>query len=124
MTGGVGGNHRFDGSRAMLGPLTLSADLAKDPRRAVPALVAVVLVLDLGWAESGAYTGSLAYGLIDEPAHLATCAVALIVLALIGNRPTRTFAVAALIASVAIDLDHLPQHLGFGFLTSGTSRPY
>lgn len=87
-------------------------------------LVAVVLVLDLGWALSGTYTGSLAYGLIDEPAHLATGAIALIALALVGRPPTRTFAVAALIASVAIDLDHLPQHLGFDFLTAGTSRPY
>lgn len=83
-----------------------------------------MLALDSGWALSGADTGSLAYGLIDEPAHLATCAVALIVLALAGRTPTRTFIAAALVASVAIDLDHAPQHLGFDFLTAGTSRPY
>ncbi len=105
-------------------PLTLIRNPGWEPRRALPGLVAVVLMLDLGWALSGVYTGSLAYGLIDEPAHLATCAIALVVLALAGRTPTRTFAVAALIASVAIDLDHLPQHLGFDFLTAGTSRPY
>lgn len=87
-------------------------------------LVGVVLGLDLGWALSGADTGSLFYGLVDEPAHLATCAVALLLLALCGARLSSTFLAAALIASVAIDLDHAPQHLGFDFLTSGTPRPY
>jgi inner membrane protein len=95
-----------------------------EARLALLALVGVVLVLDLGWALSGAYTGSLAYGLIDEPAHLATCAIALILLALCGRSLTPTFVVAALVSSVAIDIDHLPQHLGFDFLTAGTSRPY
>lgn len=87
-------------------------------------LVGVVLALDLGWALSGADTGSLLYGVIDEPAHLATCGVALLLLALYGRPPVPTFAAAALIASVAIDLDHAPQHLGFDFLTAGTPRPY
>ena len=91
---------------------------------AVPALVGLVFVLDLGWALSGAYTGSIFYGLIDEPAHLATCAVALCLLVLSGREPSRTFVIAALVASVAIDLDHVPQHLGLDFLTAGTSRPY
>jgi inner membrane protein len=90
----------------------------------VLALVGVVLALDLGWALSGADTGSLLYGLIDEPAHLATCAIALILLALCRRAPAPTFAAAALVASVAIDLDHVPQHLGFDFLTAGTARPY
>jgi membrane-bound metal-dependent hydrolase YbcI (DUF457 family) len=87
-------------------------------------LVGVVLGLDLAWALSGADNGDLLYGLADEPAHLATCAIALILLALSGRRLAPTFAAAALLASVAIDLDHLPQHLGFDFLTAGTPRPY
>jgi inner membrane protein len=91
---------------------------------AVPALVGLVFVLDLGWALSGVYTGSIFYGLVDEPAHFATCAVALCLVALSGRESSRTFVVAALVASVAIDLDHVPQHLGLDFLTAGTSRPY
>lgn len=96
----------------------------RELRLVVLALVGLVLALDLGWALSEAYDGSLAYGLVDEPAHLATCAVALIVLALCGRALAPTFVAAALLASVAIDLDHAPQHLGFDFLTAGTSRPY
>jgi membrane-bound metal-dependent hydrolase YbcI (DUF457 family) len=91
---------------------------------AVLALVGAVLGLDLGWALSGADTGSLLYGLVDEPAHLATCAIALILLALCGRALSPTFIAAALLASVAIDLDHAPQRLGFDFLTNGTPRPY
>ena len=30
----------------------------------------------------------------------------------------------ALIGSVAIDVDHIPQYLGYYFLTAGTPRPY
>jgi membrane-bound metal-dependent hydrolase YbcI (DUF457 family) len=91
---------------------------------AVPALAGLVFALDLSWALTGAYTGSIFYGLVDEPAHLATCAVALCLVALSGRELSRTFIVAALIASVAIDLDHVPQHIGLDFLTAGTSRPY
>lgn len=93
-------------------------------RLAVLALVGAVLGLDLGWALSGADTGSLLYGLVDEPAHLATCAIALILLALCGRALSPIFIAAALLASVAIDLDHVPEHLGLDFLTSGTPRPY
>jgi membrane-bound metal-dependent hydrolase YbcI (DUF457 family) len=91
---------------------------------AVPALAGLILALDLGWALSGLYTGSIFYGLVDEPAHLATGAIALSLVALSGRTLTRRFVVAALVASVAIDLDHVPQHLGLDFLTAGTSRPY
>jgi inner membrane protein len=91
---------------------------------AVLALVGIVLGLDLGWALSGADNGSLLYGLVDEPAHFATCAVALILLALCGRALSPTFVAAALLASVAIDLDHAPQQLGLDFLTAGTPRPY
>jgi membrane-bound metal-dependent hydrolase YbcI (DUF457 family) len=91
---------------------------------AVPALAGLVFALDLGWALSGVYTGSIFYGLVDEPAHLATGAIALSLVALSGRTLERHFVVAALAASVAIDLDHVPQHLGLDFLTAGTSRPY
>ena len=53
----------------------------------------------------------LATGAIDEPAHLATAALGLLALACFVDAPRR-FYVAALIASVAIDLDHITEYLG------------
>ena len=55
--------------------------------------------------------GLLSAGLLDEIAHLATAALGLLVLACFIEVPRR-FYVAALIASVAIDLDHIPLYLG------------
>ena len=53
----------------------------------------------------------LSTGLLDAPAHLATAALGLLVLACFIDVPRR-FYFAALIASVAIDLDHIPLYLG------------
>ena len=58
-------------------------------------------------------------GLLDEPAHLATAALGLLVLACFIDVPRR-FYVAARIASVAIDLDHIPLYLGQGLLSDGS----
>jgi membrane-bound metal-dependent hydrolase YbcI (DUF457 family) len=49
-------------------------------------------------------------GPVDEVAHLSTAALGLLVLARFVDAPRR-FYVAALIASVAIDLDHIPLYL-------------
>lgn len=57
----------------------------------------------------------------DETAHFLTT---LLLLWAIGGVAWRRWLVPALIASVAIDLDHLPAHLGYRFLTEGTPRPY
>jgi len=54
--------------------------------------------------------GLLSTGLLDEVAHLATAALGLMVLACLIDAPRR-FYVAALVASVAIDLDHIPLYL-------------
>ncbi len=89
------------------------------------ALVATVLVLDLLWSLIEGSTGAIAYGLIDEPAHLATCVVALLaMLALTATKLPRRFVVAALVSSVAIDLDHLPGYLGSHLLMGSMPRPY
>jgi membrane-bound metal-dependent hydrolase YbcI (DUF457 family) len=89
------------------------------------ALVAAVLVLDLLWSLIEGSTGAIGYGLIDEPAHLATCVVALLaVLALSGAKPPLRFVGAALVSSVAIDLDHVPGYLGSHLLTGSMPRPY
>ena len=50
-------------------------------------------------------------GPVDEVAHLCTAALGLLVLARFIAAPRR-FYVAALIASVAIDVDHIPMYLG------------
>jgi membrane-bound metal-dependent hydrolase YbcI (DUF457 family) len=53
----------------------------------------------------------LGSGPLDEVTHLATAALGLAVLACFVEVPRR-FYIAALIASVAIDLDHIPLYLG------------
>jgi inner membrane protein len=53
----------------------------------------------------------LSTGLFDEVSHLATAALGLLVLTRFLDVPRR-FYVAALVASVAIDLDHIPLYLG------------
>ncbi|HSK50806.1 MAG TPA: metal-dependent hydrolase [Solirubrobacterales bacterium] len=95
-----------------------------DPVLLAFALAGTVAGLDLTWALLEGSTGSIAFGLVDEPAHLATCALALLALAaLTGSWPSGRFVVAALVASVAIDLDHLPGYLGERLLTGSMPRP-
>jgi membrane-bound metal-dependent hydrolase YbcI (DUF457 family) len=94
-------------------------------RKSAAVLAGIVVSLDLLWSLLGASTGTLAYGLVDEPAHLATCAIALIAVAAIGGtRPPGRFVAAALLASVAIDVDHLPGYLGWHGLIGSLPRPY
>jgi inner membrane protein len=91
------------------------------PRRValVAGLVAVVAVADLLNAALAPPVGP-GLAALDDPAHLATAAIALL-----AFRARRTgFVAAALVMSVAIDLDHLPRQLGSDVLTSGTTRPY
>jgi inner membrane protein len=57
---------------------------------------------------------------LDESAHLATAGLVLVLV----RRTSWGLVVAALIATVAIDIDHLPAELGSRFLTMGTPRPY
>jgi inner membrane protein len=59
-------------------------------------------------------------GPVDEVAHLCTAALGLLVLARFIRAPRRFYA-AALIASVAIDLDHIPLY--FGLLENEGQRP-
>ncbi len=89
-----------------------------------PLLLLVVVVgLDLVVdADSRSTPGVAAF---DEPAHLATGI--LVVLLLISFAPapaSLAFLLAALVASMAIDVDHLPQYLGWSGLSGGTPRPY
>lgn len=58
---------------------------------------------------------------LDEPAHLITAVLALLAL---PRGMARPFVASTLVAAVAIDLDHLPQYIGWDELTEGAPRPY
>ena len=95
-----------------------------DPKLAL-ALVVAVIAIDALWELVVGSTGPIAYALVDEPAHLATCVVLLLAIATVARgRLSPLFVGAALIASVAIDLDHVPDLLGSHLVTGGLPRPY
>jgi inner membrane protein len=99
---------------------TAPAGLPRWQVRPAPfALVALVLVLDL-------LAGLRAWpvpvlGLLDEPAHLATAWLGLAALAPVDA--PRRFWLSALIASVAIDVDHVPLYLTGGAFAVDGGRP-
>lgn len=97
-----------------------------EPVFAALALAAFVLAIDLAWELSVGATGTIAYAAVDLPAHLAVCALGLVALmaASASWAASRRFLLAALIASVAIDLDHLPLYFGDHLLTGTLPRPY
>ena len=116
----LGGNATRAGS--YLRPLTSRRN---HPARLALVLAGAVVAVDLLWSLVEGSTGSLAYGLIAAPAHLATCVVALLaVTALAGRSLPPRFVTAALIASVAIDVDHIPGYLGSHVLAGTLPRPY
>ncbi len=95
-----------------------------DPKLAL-VLIAAVVALDGLWELLVGSTGPVTYAFVDEPAHLATCAVLLLAIAaFVGGRLPLSFVVAAVIATVAIDLDHVPGMLGSHLITGGLPRPY
>jgi inner membrane protein len=72
-------------------------------------LAATALAFDA--AERKIPFGVWTTGPVDEVAHLCAAALGLLVLARFIDAPRRFYA-AALIASVAVDLDHIPLYLG------------
>lgn len=84
------------------------------------ALVALGLVVT-DWGTQLAGASTVPGGPLDEGAHLLTT---LLVLWALGPRAYERFLLPALLASVAIDLDHIPGRLGVDWLTAGTPRPY
>ena len=85
-----------------------------------------VFALDLIWSLVSSSTAPTEFALVDEPVHLATTLVFLIALVTLveSRRPAPAFIAAAVVAGVAIDLDHLPGLLGWNGLTAGVPRPY
>jgi membrane-bound metal-dependent hydrolase YbcI (DUF457 family) len=90
------------------------------------ALVGFVFALDLLWSVVASSTAPPEFAVVDEPAHLATGLVFVLALLTLARsrRAPLSFLAAAIVASVAIDLDHLPGLLGWHGLTQGTPRPY
>lgn len=85
----------------------------------VVVCAAVLFAADFGSQRAG---GSfLPGGPLDELAHFTT---ALLLLQAVPQKHRAGLAVPALIGSVLIDVDHVPQYLGHDFLTVGTPRPY
>ncbi|SRR6266487_1500203 len=87
-----------------------SADLGSVRLWAYPIVLAGV-ALGFDAAYRGVQFGLLSTGPLDEVAHLATAALGLLALVCFIDVPRR-FYVAALAASVAVDLDHIPLYLG------------
>jgi hypothetical protein len=88
-----------------------------------PATLAVAAILLAGgdWGTRLAGETLIPGGPLDELAHLLTT---LLVFWAVGSRARERFLVPALIASVAVDADHVPDRLGAHWLTAGTPRPY
>lgn len=88
-----------------------------------PVALALTAVLLAGadWGTRLAGDTVIPGGPLDEFAHLLTT---LLFFWALGPRARERFLLPALIASVAIDLDHIPGRLGVGWLTVGTPRPY
>jgi membrane-bound metal-dependent hydrolase YbcI (DUF457 family) len=80
-----------------------------------------VILAGADWATRRAGGSTFPGGPLDEVTHLLT---ALLVFWALGSRTRARFLVPALIASVAIDADHIPGRLGVDWLTAGTPRPY
>jgi inner membrane protein len=83
--------------------------------------VAVVVLAGADWGNRLAGDTLFPGGPLDEVAHLLTT---LLVFWTLGSRARERFLVPALVASVAIDIDHIPGRLGIDWLTVGTPRPY
>lgn len=91
-------------------------------RPSLAALLATTLVVAAtSWESRRAGGAIVPGGLLDETTHLLTT---LLVLWALGRRACDRFLAPALVASVVIDVDHIPQRLGSYWLTAGTARPY
>lgn len=82
---------------------------------------AVVILAGADWGTRLAGDTLFPGGPLDELAHLLST---LLVFWALSSRARARFLVPAMIASVAIDIDHIPDRLGVDWLTVGTPRPY
>jgi hypothetical protein len=106
-------------SRYRIAWVRLQRRLVRPTRRFVFFAVAVFAVDQTAYQLIGKSVALQAP--LDWTAHEAT--TLLIVWALVPALSVEQLA-PALVASVAIDVDHIPGKLGYDWLTAGTSRPY
>ena len=104
----------------MLDRVTQSRRLKTFEPSATAILVAAALLAVTDFGSELAGTSAVPGGPLDECAHVLTT---LLVFWALGRRAYR-FQLPALVASVVIDVDHIPAMLGQRFLTEGTPRPY
>jgi inner membrane protein len=100
-------NSRSSTRVAVLSPFTLA--------------ITAVLLAGADWGTRLAGDTLIPGGPLDELAHLLTT---LLFFWALGQWVRERFLVPALVASVAIDVDHIPGALGADWLTAGTPRPY
>jgi hypothetical protein len=102
---------------------TTGTALRKIKFRLSPAALAIAtaMLFAADWGSSLAGDSLLPGAPLDETAHFLTT---LLILWAIGPRSCQRFLATALVASVAIDVDHVPARLGAQWLTAGTQRPY
>jgi inner membrane protein len=90
-----------------------------------PLILATTVLLfvaaAIAWSAELVGGSTFTSGVIDEAAHVLTT---LLILWALGRRACERFLVPALIASLAIDLDHIPGRLGSDWLSAGAPRPY
>ncbi|MGB0095168.1 MAG: metal-dependent hydrolase [Solirubrobacteraceae bacterium] len=83
--------------------------------------LAVILLVAADWGTRLAGDTVIPGGPLDELAHLLST---LLVFWAFGPRVCERFLIPALVASVVIDFDHIPDRLGAEWITAGTPRPY
>jgi inner membrane protein len=87
---------------------------------AIPAVcVAVLCIVAIDALPALAPATDGFVGKLDDLAHVATAIIAVLLF-----RPGRAFAAALVVASVAIDVDHVPHVLGWAVPNDGSGRPY
>lgn len=96
----------------------MAASIRDHARLSAPILLLLILGLDAALAHR--QWPFVVTGLLDEPAHLATAGLMLLVLPL---RAAARYGWWVLIGSVVIDFDHVPLYLGDSGFVVDSSRP-
>jgi LexA-binding, inner membrane-associated putative hydrolase len=101
--------------------MTITRAVARRWMSAVPWLLTSlgVFLIDVLLQHHSLPLGAMA--LLDESAHAAT---GLLFLRAFYARLPPLIVMSLLVGAVLIDVDHIPMHFGWDFLTQGTERPY
>lgn len=86
-----------------------------------PLAIATACLIAADWGSRQAGETVFPGAPLDETAHFITT---LLIFWAVGRVACRRFLAPALVASVVIDVDHVPERFGIDWLTAGTPRPY